>query len=405
MGLVVQKYGGSSVATADHIRQVARRVADRVVQGDRLAVVVSAMGKTTDALIAMANSVCAAPSPREMDALLATGEQASAALLSMALQDLGFSAVSLNAFQLGLQTTERHCDARVVDLDLSRLQEAHETVQVVVITGFQGLSPQGDLTTLGRGGSDTSAIAVAAKLQVPCEIYSDVEGIYSCDPRIAPDALKLPYVVYDEMLEMAALGAKVLHARGVEIAKKYGVEIYCGSSFTEREGTRVVKALPEWMEQPVVTGIAVDMDQMKVTIQGLDDGVEVLSRLFGGLAEDGVNVDMISTVSADGKNAITFSVVSGHIGLVRSSVRQGLSGIDGWSLSDDETVAKVSAVGVGMKTSFGVASRFYSALDRAGVPVLGTTTSEIKISVLVPRDRAGEAARALVAEFDRGQRD
>lgn len=401
MALLVQKYGGSSVATADHIKAVAKKIAARVEKGDRLAVVVSAMGDTTDDLISLAAQVSSSPSPREMDMLLATGEQTSAALLAMALQDRGIPAVSLNAFQIGISTNGKYSDARIVDLDLSRLDDRLKTVDVVVITGFQGISQDGDVTTLGRGGSDTSAIAVAAKLKVPCEIYSDVEGIYTCDPRMVPDARKLSYVVYDEMLEMAAMGARVLHSRGVEIAKKYDVELYCGSTFSEGEGTRVVSALPEWLEQPVVTGIAVDMDQMKVTVEDLPDGVDLLTRLFGCLAADGVNVDMISTVSAGGKTSITFSVVSGHICQVRSSVRQSLEGIDGWRLSDDEAVAKVSAVGVGMKTSSGVAARFFSALDGAEVEVLCTTTSEIKISVLVPRDQAASAAKALVSEFDR----
>lgn len=405
MALVVQKYGGSSVATADHIKAVASKVANRVRSGDRLAVVVSAMGKTTNNLIALAGQISAVPNPREMDMLLSTGEQTSAALLAMALQDMGVSAVSLNAFQLGLSTDGKYCDARIVDLDLTRLEERLESAEVVVITGFQGISSHGDITTLGRGGSDTTAIAIAAKLGVPCEIYSDVEGIYSCDPKLVPEAKKLSYVIYDEILEMAAMGAKVLHSRGVEIAKKYQVELYCGSTFSEKEGTKVVSTLPEWLEQPVVTGIAVDMDQMKVTLEGLPDGVDLLTRLFGCLAADGVNVDMISTVSAGGKTFITFSVVSGHIGQVRTSVRQSLEGIEGWTLSDDEAVAKVSAVGVGMKTSYGVAARFFSALDGAEVAVLCTTTSEIKISVLVPRDQAPQAAKALVLEFDRKETD
>ncbi|SMG13723.1 aspartate kinase [Dethiosulfovibrio salsuginis] len=405
MALVVQKYGGSSVATADHIKAVAAKVAKRVKSGDRLAVVVSAMGDTTDDLIALAGSVSSTPSPREMDMLLSTGEQTSAALLAMALQDMGISAVSLNAFQLGIATDGRYSDARIVDLDLTGLKERLKTAEVAVITGFQGISPGGDVTTLGRGGSDTSAIAIAAKLEVRCEIYSDVEGIYTCDPRMVPEAKKLSHVVYDEMLEMAAMGAKVLHSRGVEIAKKYEVELYCGSTFSDREGTMVVSALPEWLEQPVVTGIAVDMDQMKVTVENLPDGVDLLTRLFGCLAADGVNVDMISTVSAGGRTSITFSVVSGHICQVRTSVRQSLEGIEGWTLSDDEAVAKVSAVGVGMKTSSGVAARFYSALDGAEVEVLCTTTSEIKISVLVPRDQASAAAKALVSEFDRKESD
>lgn len=405
MNLVVQKYGGSSVATIDHIKKVASKIVKKVSEGFKVVVVVSAMGNTTNDLIALADQVSSKPGPREMDMLLATGEQVSAALLAMALEDQGVSAKSFNSFQIEVLTTGSYRDAKIVDLDLTRLRKELEDNSVAVITGFQGISESGDITTLGRGGSDTSAIALAAKLKVRCEIYSDVDGIYTCDPRVVPEAQKLDYVVYDEMLEMAALGAKVLHSRGVEIAKKYEVELYCGSTFSEREGTLIVNSLPEWIEQPVVTGIAVDINQMRITLEGLPDGVDLLTRLFRGLADDGVNVDMISTVSAGDHVSVTFSVVSGHLEIVKKAVSRSLQGVDGWSILDNDAVAKVSAVGVGMKASAGVAARFFSALESAGVSVLGTTTSEIKISVLVPRGQATQAAKSLVAEFDRKDSD
>lgn len=401
--MIVQKYGGSSVATAEKIRGVAERIRQRVDGGEKLVVVVSAMGKTTNSLIALAEQVSPEPSPRELDMLLATGEQVTSALLAMALCDMGIPALSYNAFQLGLTTTGSFNNARIMDLNLSRLRMQLERRSVLVVTGFQGITPEGDVTTLGRGGSDTSAVAIAAKCGCPCEIYSDVPGVFTCDPNRVPGARKLDYITYDEMLELSSLGAKVLHSRAVEIAKKYSVDLYCGSTFSDERGTCVVKSLPEWLEQPVVSGVTADSNQMRVNISRLPRSMEALSALFTGLAEQGVNVDMISTVNENGHSHLTFTVVDATEKAVLRTVRDVLAPWEGWTVSEDRNVVKVSAVGVGMKSAPGVAARFISALSRKGIAVLGTTTSEIKISALVAREDGDMALRALVEEFGLGE--
>ena len=396
--MIVQKYGGSSVATPEKIKQVAAGIKRRVDEGESLVVVVSAMGKTTNMLISLAREVSVDPSPRELDMLLATGEQTSSALLAMALGDLGVPAMSCNAFQLEMTTTGDFSNARIMDLNLDRLKRRLEAHRVLVVTGFQGVTPDGDVTTLGRGGSDTSAVAIAAKCGCPCEILSDVPGVYTCDPNRFP-ARKLDYITYDEMLELSSLGAKVLHSRAVEIAKKYSVDLYCASTFSDERGTRVVNSLPEWLEQPVVTGITGDENQARVSIARMPASMEAVSALFGALAERGVNVDMISTVNENGYTHLTFTVVDAKGRAVMEAVRVSLAPWEGWSVTEDRDVVKVSAVGVGMKSAPGVAARFFRALAGRGIEMLGTTTSEIKISALVSRANGDEALRALVDEF------
>ena len=396
---VVLKYGGSSVADADKVRGVDSIVARRCKAGEKLVVVVSAMGKTTNHLIELAGSISPQSGhyKREMDMLLATGEQVSASLLAMALKDLGVDALSMNAFQIGMLTTAAHSSARIRDIQSDRLRTELDARGVVVVTGFQGVTDEGDLTTLGRGGSDTSAIALAAALGCPCEIYSDVAGVYACDPRIVPSAKKLEYITYEEMLELASSGAKVLHSRGVEIADKQEVELYCGSTFSDERGTKIVKKLPEWLEQPVVTGVAL-AEQIKVNLRGLPEDVTLYTRVFNELAGRGINLDMISIVSENGKAAITFSVVSGDMENLRPAPSAALPGVD-WTVSVDDSVSKVSAIGVGMQSASGVAGRFFGALAARNIAVLGTTTSEIKIAVLVPRDQGHAAVDALMTEF------
>ncbi|MDI9369496.1 MAG: aspartate kinase [Synergistaceae bacterium] len=396
--MIVRKYGGSSVATPDKIKQVAAGIKRRVDEGESLVVVVSAMGKTTNMLISLAQEVSSNPSPRELDMLLATGEQTSSALLAMALGDLGVPALSCNAFQLEMTTTGDFSNARIMDLNLDRLKRRLESHRVLVVTGFQGITPDGDVTTLGRGGSDTSAVAIAAKCGCPCEILSDVPGVYTCDPNRFP-ARKLEYITYDEMLELSSLGAKVLHSRAVEIAKKYSVDLYCASTFSDERGTRVVNSLPEWLEQPVVTAITGDENQSRVSIARMPSSMEAVSALFGGLADRGVNVDMISTVNENGYTHLTFTVVDAKGKTVMEAVRTALAPWKGWSVMEDRDVVKVSAVGVGMKSAPGVAARFFRALAGRGIEMLGTTTSEIKISALVSSVNGDEALRALVDEF------
>jgi aspartate kinase len=397
--VIVQKYGGSSVATTGKIRTVAEKIARRVKAGEKVAAVVSAMGKTTNSLIAMAEQVSSHPMPRELDMLLATGEQVTSALLAMALYDLGIPALSYNAFQLGLTATGSFNNARITDLDVTKLRSQLNRRSVLVVTGFQGITPEGDVATLGRGGSDTSAVAIAAKCGCPCEIYSDVAGVYTCDPHKFGGARKLDYITYDEMLEMASLGAGILHSRAVEIAKKYSVDLYCGATFCDERGTSVVHSLPEWMEQPVVSGVTSDNNQMRVSIYSLPRSMEAMSALFKGLAEEDVNVDMISTVNENGCVHLTFTVVDAREKAVLKTIRETLAPWQGWSVSEDRNVVKVSAVGVGMKSAPGVAARFFDALCRSGIQMLGTTTSEIKISALVAREDGDEALRALVDEF------
>ena len=398
--MLVQKYGGSSVANAERIRNVAERIKVRVDSGEKVIVVVSAMGKTTNNLISLAENLSEEPDPRELAMLLSTGEQISAALLSMVLIRMGVKSISHNALQLDITTVGDFDNARIADLNLDKIYTELEDHDVIVVTGFQGVDSEGNLTTLGRGGSDTSAVAIAAKAGVPCEIFSDVAGVYSCDPKLHKDARKLEYITYDEMLEMAALGAKVLHSRSVEIAKKYNVEILCLSSFSEEGGTRVVNRLPEWLEQPVVTGATIDTNQLKIAINKLPGNTEIVSKIFQAVAGSSFNVDMISIVNDNGYIHLAFTVLSASPAAIKRTIENVLVDVDDWELAIDEDVAKISAVGVGMRSSSGVAARFFLALGKAGVKIIATTTSEIKISVLVPKFQASTALKALLDEFE-----
>lgn len=398
--MIVQKYGGSSVANAERIMNVATRIKKRVDDGEKMIVVVSAMGKTTNDLISIAESLTPVPDERELAMLLATGEQVSAALLSIALLSMGVRSISHNAMQLDISTVGDFSNARIADLNLEKMYEELENYDVIVVTGFQGVDRDGNLTTLGRGGSDTSAVAIAAKAGVSCEIFSDVAGVYTCDPKVHKDARKLQFITYDEMLEMAALGARVLHSRSVEIAKKYNVEILCLSSFNEEGGTRVVSRLPEWLEQPVVTGATIDTNQLKITINKLPGNTDVVSKIFQAVAGSNFNVDMISIVNDNGHIHLAFTVLSASPAAIKRTIENVLVDIDNWELAIDEDVAKISTVGVGMKSSAGVAARFFLALQKAGVRIIATTTSEIKISVLVPKLQASTALKALLDEFE-----
>ncbi len=387
------------MATPDKIRNIAEKIKVRVQQGEKLVVVVSAMGKTTNQLIDLAYSISGNPKEREMDMLLSTGEQVSASLLSMALNGTGVPAISYNAFQLEMVTTKTHNNARIKDLKLSKLQRELEIHDVVVVTGFQGITDEGQITTLGRGGSDTSAVAIAAKMGSSCEIYSDVAGVYSCDPRVEPSARKLEYITYDEMLELASSGARVLHSRAVEIAKKYSVKTYCASTFSEERGTYLVNNIPEWLEQPVVTGITTDPNQMKVTLSNIPNDTGLISRIFIDLAANEVNVDMISAVNDNGHSHLTFTFVSGNYEIVRKTLNETLRGIEGWKFGTNEDVVKLAVVGVGMQSTPGVAGRFFGALSKHRIKMLATTTSEIKISVLLHKDESEKAVKVLAEEF------
>ncbi|ABR31712.1 aspartate kinase [Thermosipho melanesiensis] len=395
--IVVQKYGGSSLADTKKILNVSKKIKKRIENGDKLVVIVSAMGKTTDNLINLAKSLSNNPPLREMDMLLTTGEQISVALLSIALNEMGIKSKSFNAFQLNIRTTEQHTKARIKDIDKQKILEELKENSVIIVTGFQGISDKGDLTTLGRGGSDTSAVAVAAKLGVNCEIYSDVDGIYACDPKIIKGAKKIEFITYDDALELSSLGAKVLHSRAVELAKKYKVKIYCASSFVDKEGTWVVEKIPEWLEQPVVTGTTIENDQTKITINELPKNEMLLESIFEELSKKNINIDMISMYSDYNHFHLSFTVLNAlkdHIIDIIKSINSSLN------VTYQGPFDKVSVVGVGMKSSTGVAARFFKTIANLGIKPEVVTTSEIKISVLVPKNISKKLLKNLADEFN-----
>ena len=399
MRVVVQKYGGSSVADTDRIKNVANRIAKKVQEGYKVVSVISPMGKTTDQLINLAKSLSQRPDERELDMLLVTGEQVSCALVAITLKDIGINAISLNAFQAKILTTKHHTNARIMDISVSHLREYLKEYDVIVVTGFQGVTEDGHFTTLGRGGSNTSAVALAAKLKCDCEIYSDVVGVYSCDPRLYPNAKKWDYITYDDMLELAATGAKVLHSRSVEIAKKYNVKIYCASSFSQEEGTWVVDRLPEWLEEPVVTGVSLDRNQMKVSIMDLPNEATVIADIFKRVADKGINVDMISLVKNGSSTHVSFTVVPDGVGKIEELLNETLS-VYGAKYHFYGQFAKITVVGTGMRSSYGVASKLLEVLQSEQVEPELITTSEIKISVLVPEDKAEMLVKKICEAFE-----
>lgn len=392
---VVQKYGGSSVADTEKIKRVAMKIKDRTVKGDKVVVVVSAMGKTTDNLIKLAGEVSSVPDPREMDMLLTTGEQISVALLSMSLKQAGVHAISINAFQAGIMTTSDFNCARIKNFDIQKIKKLLLNYDVVVVTGFQGINDNGDLTTLGRGGSDTSAVALAAALEFNCEIYSDVKGIYTVDPKLHPAAKKLKSISYDEILEMANSGAKVLHDRSVEIAKKYGVVLYCAGTFSEEEGTYVMQTN---IEDPVVSGLSVMENQTRVVISNLPLDYKLVHKIFERVAKDGLNVDMISIIGIDEGLKLSFTVIQEYEKKLEDILEKFLIDFKNCNVTYEKGFTKVSVVGIGMKTSTGVASSFFKAMD--SVPVKLVTTSDIKISCLIENRYKDDIVNALVKEFD-----
>lgn len=397
--IIVQKYGGSSVADTDRIKNVANRIAEKVREGHKVVSVVSAMGKTTDQLISIAKSISKSPDERELDMLMVTGEQISCALIAMALKDLGIRAISLNAFQAKILTTSNHTNARIIDISSSHLKMYLSKYDAIVITGFQGITADEHFTTLGRGGSDTSAVALAAKLKCDCEIYSDVDGVYSCDPNLYPQAKKWSFITYDDMLELAATGAKVLHSRSVEIAKKYNIRIYCGSSFTNEEGTWVVEKLPEWLEEPVVTGVSLDKNQVKVSIMNLPNDATIVADIFKRVAERGINVDMISLVKNGELTHVSFTVVPDRLEKVQELLDETLA-VYGAKYHFYGQFAKITVVGTGMRSSYGVASKLLEVLSMEGVEPELITTSEIKISVLVPEDKSKKLVENICRAFE-----
>ena len=389
MGLIVQKYGGSSVADAEGMKRVAARIVASKRDGNQVVVVVSAMGDTTDELIDLANQVTPIPNGRELDMLLTAGERISMALLAMAISSLGHEARSFTGSQAGVITDSSHGRARIIDVTPGRIREALNEGAIAIVAGFQGISQDTkDITTLGRGGSDTTAVALAAALDADvCEIYTDVDGVFSADPRVVPSAKKLKSVTYDEMLELAASGAKVLHLRCVEYARRYDLPIHVRSSFSTNEGTWVVKDHPEGdqMEQAIISGIAHDKSEAKITIVGVPDRTGVAARIFQAIADNDINIDMIVqnvSAAATGLTDISFTLPKSE-GANATVILQKLQGEVGFaSILYDDQVGKISLVGAGMRSHPGVTATFFAAMAEAGINIEMISTSEIRISII-----------------------
>ena len=401
MPTLVMKFGGTSVADPERIRRAARRVAEAKADGHKVAVVVSAMGHTTDELIGLAGKVAREPARRELDALMSTGEAVSAALTAMALEDQGLPARSLNAFQCAMRTDGGHGRARLEGVDADGLHRMLEQGVIPVVTGFQGIAASGDITTLGRGGSDTTAVAIAAALAVQrdggcCEIYTDVDGVHTADPRLVPDAPKLGAITYDEMLELAAMGAGVMHARAVVFGQRHGVPIHVRHSQRPEPGTMIQRETPH-MESIAVIGCALKTDLGRVHLQGLPRTAGVQGLVFSAIASRGLIVDDI--IQTEGANAVdlAFTVEHGDLPEVKTAVGEVLQRLGSGRIDLEIGLAKVSAVGTGMRSHAGVASRMFQVLGDAGVPIRNITTSEIRISCLVPQEH-GERSLRLVHE-------
>ncbi len=400
MALIVQKYGGTSVGSIERIKTVAERVARARAGGYAIVVVVSAMAGETNRLFKLAAELCDAPNARETDVLVATGEQVSAALLAIRLQALGYPTVSFLAHQLKLATDSNHGNAKIRSVDAERLTAALSGGNIAVVAGYQGVDPRGDITTLGRGASDLTAVALAAALKADaCEIYTDVEGVFTADPNICPRARKLGRISYDEMMEMAGLGAKVLQLRSVELARRYRVPLVVRSSFSEAEGTWVGEE-DKQMEEVMVSGVTLDQNQSKITLAGVADRPGLAARIFGPIAEAGIVVDMIiQNASADGRTDVTFTVGRDDLRRALELCRMMTAEVGAMGVRHEDQFAKVSIVGLGMRTHSGVAARMFRVLADEGVNIEMIATSEIKISVVVNAKYGELAMRALHDAF------
>jgi len=406
MALIVHKYGGTSVGTPEKIKNIAKRLAKLKAEGNELVVVVSAMGHTTDELIDLMHKVTSSPDSREHDMLVSTGEQVSASLMAMALLDLGVPAISLTGGQAGVVTEDIYKKARIKDIRLDRIKKELKDGKIVVITGFQGIDSKGDIITIGRGGSDTSAVAIAAALKADvCDIYTDVDGVYTADPRVVPDARKLKEISYDEMLELASLGVQVLHPRSVECARVYGLVIHLRSSInTDVLGT-LIKEVKSMEKKEVVAGVALDADCAKIGILGIPDRPGIAAKLFGSLAKDHLNVDMIvqSVHSAGTKADMAFTVRKDELKKALEVTDKISKELKAEGVVSDGNVAKVSIVGVGMVSKPGVAAEMFDALAKEGINIEMITTSEIKISCIVKGDQGKKAVQVLHGKFELGK--
>lgn len=406
MALIVQKYGGSSVADADGIKRVAERIVETRRAGNDVVVVVSAMGDTTDDLLELADAVSDEPAGREMDMLLTAGERISMALLALAIRDLGEEARSYTGSQAGMMTDEKHGAARIVEVSPLRVRAALDQGYIAIVAGFQGFNrDSGDITTLGRGGSDTTAVALAAALKAEvCEIYTDVDGIFTTDPRMVPAAHKIDRVTSEEMLELAAAGAKVLYIRAVEYARRHGVTLHVRSSFSRNEGTLVVNPKEgETVEEPIITGIAADLSEDKITVVGVPDVPGTAARIFTIVAKTGANIDMIvqnaSTVNT-GVADISFTLPKSQVQAALDALEAGRSEVGFAALQHDDGIGKIALVGAGMRTNTGVSAQLFTALSDAGINIDMISTSEIRISVVTRADIVPEAVRIIHTAFD-----
>jgi aspartate kinase len=403
LALIVQKFGGSSVADAERLMNVARRIVDTYRQGNQLVVVLSAQGDTTDELIEKAMEISENPSKREMDMLLSTGEQISIALMAMAIEKLGYQAVSLTGQQVGIYTNSFHTHARIENIDGKRVKDELEAGKIVLVAGFQGVNEHGDITTLGRGGSDTTAVALAAALKADlCEIYTDVDGIYTADPRIVPDARKLKDISYDEMLELASLGARVLHNRSVELAKKYNVNMVVRSSLNDHDGT-LIKEEAE-MEKTMIKGVAYDKDIARVSILSVRDVPGIAFKIFKLLADADINVDIIiQSIGRGDTKDISFTIARNQLTEAVDLINKNLDYIGAKGVNFTHDVAKVSIVGAGMANHPGVAAAMFEALAKEDINIHMISTSEIKISCLVRKDETEKAVKAIHERFGLGE--
>ena len=401
MPLVVQKYGGTSVGTIDRIQHVAQRIARIRKTGTQVVVVVSAMAGETDKLLKMARQICDNPERREMDLLLSSGERISSALLTMALQAMGIPAISMTGRQIGLQTDSLHTRARIKQIDAKRAQQALKENNVIVVAGFQGINEKGDVTTLGRGGSDTSAVALAVALGASqCEIYTDVDGVYTADPRMVPKAKKLDVVSYDEMLEMAGLGAKVLQIRCVEFAHKFKMPLVVKSSYIEGGKGTLICEEDSNMEQPVVSGIMYDKNQAKITLKEVPDQPGIAANIFGSIADAGLSVDMIiQNISAEGHTDLSFTLGREELNEAMVIMEKVAKKIRAVNVSADSKIAKISIVGAGMRSHSGVAARIFKTLSKEKINILMISTSEIKVSCIIEQKHTKAAVNALHTAF------
>ena len=401
MSLVVAKFGGTSVASPERIQMVAKRLIEIKQQGNNVVAVVSAMGKTTDELIGLAKAINPSAPEREMDRLLSTGEQVSMTLLAMAIEARGYKSMSFTGRQAGIETDDVHAKAKIHRVNAERICEAIDKGFIPVVAGFQGIDSNGDITTLGRGGTDTTAVAIAWGIEADrCEIYSDVDGVYTADPRIAPRAKKLDVINYDDMLELSSAGAGVLQMRAVEFARKYKVVIHSRSAFSNAEGTFIKEATPE-MEEAVITGIAHDTSEVKVTVRGVPDTTGIAARLFSALANNMVNTDMIiQNISEAGITDMSFTCPDADLERAVETVERMLPELGAREYDVDEDIAKISLVGTGMKSSPGVAARAFNALGESEINILAISTSPIRLSMVVDEAQTAEAVRCLHTAFD-----